>query len=299
MEKMHIKPILPNQELEKFRQEQLQLLQSDISFYQRLTELGIHEAQILNDIALFMDYHDDVRYCEKCPGFSSCQKERPYTQIYLAIEDGKIERKTCFCPYMKERRMLEKQFIVHDFPEEWFGVRKGDVDVSQSRRELLQFLLAVLKEEVEKKWLYLQGNSRMGKSYILSIFCQELIKKNPQWTCAFLDMPTRCKEWNDLIFQDKALLQEKINAYMEADILVLDDFGSEYQSDYIRDIVLAPLMQTRMKNNKITFISSRYSTKEIVELHGKTTAGKIKMKKMMETISDFAKKIKLLGVSVY
>lgn len=302
MEKMQMKTIMPKKELEAYREEQLQLLKSDVVFYNALLDLGLNEAQILNQIALFIDYHEDKKACENCLGLSFCKKERPYTQLCLVKEDEQMERKIRLCPYMQKRRMLEKQFLVHDFPDEWFGksLENKDVDIRNDRGQLIRFMAAIVRGTSLKNWLYLHGKTRLGKSYVLAVLCQELIAKHPHQTCAYLKTPSRFKELSDLSFVDKAQMQEKLNTYIDADILVLDDFGNEYQSDFVRDTILNPLLDARSKSNKITMFTSRYTLNELIELHGKTVAGKIKMKRQVrEVIENNAEIISLNCVSVY
>lgn len=305
MEKMQIKTIMPKNEIEAYREEQLQILKSDASFYQELLDLGYNEVQILNRISLFIDYHEDKKACENCLGLSFCKKERPYTQLCLVNEDEQVERKIRLCPFMQKRRRLEKQFLAHDFPDEWFGksFANGDVDVRNDRKDLIHFIMAVRRGDSLKKWLYLQGKTRLGKSYVLSIFCQELMEKNPDQTCVFLNVQSRFEELKNLSFVDKTQMQEKLNAYINADILVLDDIGNEYQSDFVRDTILNPLLDARSKSNKITMFTSRYTLNELTELYvdGKENfAGKIKMKRQVrEVIENNAEIISLKCVCVY
>lgn len=302
MEKMQIKTIMPKNELAAYREEQLQILKSDVSFYQELLDLGYSETQILNRISLFIDYHEDKKACENCLGLSFCKKERPYTQLCLVNEDDQIERKIRLCPFMQKRHRLEKQFLVHDFPDEWFGksFTRGDIDIHDDRQQLTRFITTMIRESSLKNWLYLHGKTRLGKSYVLSVLCQDLIEKHPHKTCAFLNVPLRFKELSDLSFVDKAQMLEKLNTYINADILVLDDFGNEYQSDFVRDTILNPLLDARSKSNKITMFTSRYTLNELIELHGKTVAGKIKMKRQVrEVIENNAEMISLKCVSVY
>ncbi len=302
MEKMQMKTIMPKKELEAYREEQLQLLKSDVAFYNTLLDLGLNEAQILNQIALFIDYHEDKKACKNCLGLSFCKKERPYTQLCLVKEDEQMERKIRLCPYMQKRRMLEKQFLVHEFPDEWFGKSLiKDVDTWNEREQLLRFIMCIIGGNSSKKWLYLHGKTRIGKSYILAVVCQEIITRHPHQTCVFLKIPLHFEELKKLAFSDdKTQLQEKLNTYIDADILVLDDFGNEHQSDFVRDTILNPLLDARSKSNKITMFTSRYTLNELIELHGKTVAGKIKMKRQVrEVIENNAEIISLKCVSVY
>ena len=64
----------------------------------------------------------------------------------------------------------------------------------------------------------------------------------------------------DLVRTIKAEITQGIEGYVEdlknCDVLILDDFGGESMSPYIRDEVLGAVLQDRMENKKLTFITT-------------------------------------------
>jgi primosomal protein DnaI len=65
----------------------------------------------------------------------------------------------------------------------------------------------------------------------------------------------------DLIRQIKSSistggLESTVDILKEADVLFLDDFGGETTTAFIRDEVLGAVLQDRMENKKLTFMTS-------------------------------------------
>ena len=61
--------------------------------------------------------------------------------------------------------------------------------------------------------------------------------------------------------------QEELNELLEklyyADVLVLDDIGSERMTKFIRDSLLFPVLDERLSNHKKTYFTSNYSLEDL------------------------------------
>lgn len=297
-----IKKILISNDLDRFKEEELNALYNDFLMQKYLNELNINVELVNEYLDIFLDINDDLHYCTSCPGIEKCKKKNPYLLIKPEIDGKYIERKMVFCPKMIQKRELENKFIVRDFYNEWVGksmYNKADFDISEIRKPLIIKCRDLLKSE-SKEWLYLYGPSRLGKSYIVTLLIQDLLKKNEGAKCAFLDSPTRIKELNDLSFTNKEEFNELLKKYMNVDYLVLDDFGNEYKNEYIRDTIIYPLLSCRAKENKPVYFTSHYSIKDLVSLYGITSLGKIKSQSLGDLIKIMSKKeIHLEGVKIY
>lgn len=291
-----------SQDLEKYKETELARLSQDPFIYPKLKKLGFTRGEVKEYLDIFLDYEEDLHYCETCPGIEKCQKKTPCFQIRPTKVGNQIERKLQFCPKMEERKKKQDRFLVMDFSPAWLDkdfMAQEDIDVSKSRIEIVKTLRGILKNQ-SQSWVYVSGKPRMGKSYLIATFLLEYLKENPTKKAAFLDMPLRLKELNDMSFQDKKIFQETLESYMNIDVLVLDDFGNGYMNEYIRDTVLFPLLNARLKENKLTLITSRFSLKQIQVMFGKTLAEKIKAEQLVNMILSLAKKeIVLEGISVY
>ena len=70
------------------------------------------------------------------------------------------------------------------------------------------------------------------------------------------------------------------------EVLVLDDFGGETPSSYIRDEVLLPILQERMIYKRPTFMSSNLNTEQLLEhlAEGKTGVDMTRASRVWERI---------------
>ena len=60
-------------------------------------------------------------------------------------------------------------------------------------------------------------------------------------------------------------INELVNELKRVPILILDDFGGESNTNFIRDEVLLPILQYRMVNKKPLFITSNLDEKGILD----------------------------------
>ena len=177
---------------------------------------------------------------------------------------------------------------------------QSDVDYVKNRLDILKSLTSLV-EETSKEWIYLYGGPRLGKSYLVASFLVTYLKKHPTKRGAFLDSSMRIKELSDLSFIDKNQFQQVLNSYIDIDVLVLDDFGSGYMSDFIRDTVVYPILNQRLKDKKLTIFVSKIPLKKLeTYLSGKSASGKIQAGQIVDIIRAMIKKeIPLEGISVY
>lgn len=304
MERAKLKTrIILSNDLEQYKDEKLKELYQDPYFLEFLKQYDLPKEMVRDSLGIFLDYVDDQHYCEKCPGIEKCAKKVPCMVAIPVIEETGIERKMQMCPKMFARRNIEKKLLVYDFPQEWLAndiFSQSDVDYVKNRLDILKSLTSLV-EETSKEWIYLYGGPRLGKSYLVASFLVTYLKKHPTKRGAFLDSSMRIKELSDLSFIDKNQFQQVLNSYIDIDVLVLDDFGSGYMSDFIRDTVVYPILNQRLKDKKLTIFVSKIPLKKLeTYLSGKSASGKIQAGQIVDIIRAMIKKeIQLEGISVY
>lgn len=304
MERAKLKTrIILSNDLEQYKDEKLKELYQDPYFLEFLKQYDLPKEMVRDSLVIFLDYVDDQHYCEKCPGIEKCAKKVPCMVAIPVIEETGIERKMQMCPKMFARRNIEKKLLVYDFPQEWLAndiFSQSDVDYVKNRLDILKSLTSLV-EETSKEWIYLYGGPRLGKSYLVASFLVTYLKKHPTKRGAFLDSSMRIKELSDLSFIDKNQFQQVLNSYIDIDVLVLDDFGSGYMSDFIRDTVVYPILNQRLKDKKLTIFVSKIPLKKLeTYLSGKSASGRIQAGQIVDIIRAMIKKeIPLEGISVY
>src|SRR5699024_11987745 len=75
------------------------------------------------------------------------------------------------------------------------------------------------------------------------------------------------------------LVEEKVDVFKHADVLMLDVIGAETQSAWFRDDILGSILQYRMMEQLPVFFTSNYTMKQLEERLAETTRGGIEQVK--------------------
>lgn len=132
----------------------------------------------------------------------------------------------------------------------------------------------------ESKGLYLFGNFGCGKTYLITVLFNELVKKG--FTSCIVYWPDLLREGINENFNSNLDYIKKVQ------LLLIDDIGSEYPSVWRRDDVLYPILKYRFDNGLTTFFTSNLSIKELEDHQtvNKTEQDKEKVDKVISLIKD-------------
>ena len=83
---------------------------------------------------------------------------------------------------------------------------------------------------------------------------------------------------------------------MNVEILLLDDIGAEYLTEWSRDEILEPILNYRMENNLATFFTSNYSIDEL-EKHFSLGGNSLRSRRILDRIKTLAKEVDLISES--
>ena len=91
-----------------------------------------------------------------------------------------------------------------------------------------------------------------------------------------------------------------MDLYVNVPVLVLDDFGNEYKSDYLRDTILFPILSERSKTEKITLFTSDFTFEEIAKMYSGKDSDRIRSNQLKRLLQAMCiAPIELKGLSVY
>ena len=144
----------------------------------------------------------------------------------------------------------------------------------------------------KQKAIYLYGTFGSGKTYILSALLNKLAEKNIKSIIIHVpELMRSIKEsFNDSSYKDK------MEALMNVEILLLDDIGAEYLTEWARDEILEPILNYRMENNLATFFTSNYSIDEL-EKHFSLGSNLLRARRILDRIKTLAKEVDLISES--
>ena len=260
---------------------------------------GIPENVIDDEITKVYDFVRDLNYCKNCPGVKKCAKENPMLCTRIVYTSGIIERQLVPCKEIIKRMNFERLFEVKDFPDEWLDISlRDDVDSSVGRKAALGKYTNYLKKGLND-WIYLIGNKRSGRSYLAAAMVVDAAKRGKGPIC-YLDSSLRIRELNDISLKRKEDFQKLLDFYSNVPILVLDDFGNEFKTDFIRDAIVFQILSNRLSKKLLTIFTSDFSIEDIQELYSTSKAGAIRARQIAGILKEGAgKEINLGEIAIY
>ncbi|MDD3712468.1 MAG: primosomal protein DnaI [Candidatus Izemoplasmatales bacterium] len=224
---------------------------------------------VIRSLNVFLAFREEKNICDKCGSLENCQLATVgYTPV-LEYNKDYISLAYRRCQYNKLSNAIDNIFAMY-VPKKIFNASLDDFDlVGETRKSINNYMLKFLKDYRKDnfvKGMYICGKYGTGKTYILAILANELAKLGHKVYFAYY--PDLARELKSSIGDGS--LEDKITAIKETEILMLDDIGGEYFSEFIRDEVLGPILQHRLLDNKPTFFSSNLNYNDLAKSFRKT-----------------------------
>lgn len=277
----------------------VEALRNDAEVYGELKKLNLSVGEVRSNIAKLADYQQDYNTCKHCPGVDKCPKKTPHISIYVYKDGNYVTTRYEPCKKIMEQIRLDNKYLYRDFPSEWKDSRIKGMDLSETRRPVINQFREIVKGKSNRS-VYLVGNHKVGKSFLLVTFANEFIALG-KGQVAVINSNQRFKELADLSYNDKEEFSKQMLLLSKVPLLIIDDFGQEYVYEYLRDQVVMPILNERNKNNRLTFFTSEFTIKEIQKLYsvGKN-GGEIRGKQLANILTDMCgEEFDLNGVSIY
>ena len=242
-------------------------LKNDAEVYPVIASLGLTKAEVRIGLATLIEYQDDVHICAQCPGLDNCPKARRGYCMSLSRERGNLHQN--FYPCKLQRAYEEGQALYsrRDFPEEWLGKGLRNIEHSASTRNpLLKEMVTILKRN-SGRWLYVLGDSKSGKSFVLACFANEVARLENG--VAFLNTKAVFDELKEQSLKAPGKFARNMNLLCCCPLVVFDGFGSEFKSRYVFETLLRPIIKARAEQGLLTAFSSRYPLEKAIAFYRK------------------------------
>ena len=189
----------------------------------------------------------------------------PQYQCKNCLDTGVCNGKECDCvKKLKSEYLLKKSGftkIPHQFIECFFGIF-DDPDYVQSLYSKMQDWCI----KGSKKNVIISGKTGLGKTFLLECMLSKLIEMNKfvVFTTAF-DLSQ-----NFLKYHTSPLLEKDkyIENYLNADVLIIDDLGTEPVLKNVTEEYLYLILNQRMFENKPFLISTNLEPSRILDRYG-------------------------------
>lgn len=256
-------------------------IKNDQSLIDELTKLGISEKEIPFYVNILFDYQSQKKGCASCPGEEKCSLSAKGSYMSLMIGDsGKLTYSLGPCPEAMKKEMIKASYIYHDFDDELLDLRSAPK--GKTKGGAYKDLVSCARKNATSSWGYVTGESGSGKTHQLIGICNDFAKNG--FAVAYLNFPQRSEEMKNMAMKDRESFSKMIGRLTSCTVLVLDDFGDEYKSDYLIDAVLLPLLLERARKKKITYFVSAYSLNELQSLYLTSSKAKANARRLIDLI---------------
>ena len=210
----------------------------------------IKDYQVLD----FLTFNEENTNCKICKGINECKNSK---RGFKPILDKDNNIAYVRCKYMQNEIDLalksEKRNIMY-LPKKVLEAKFSEFRLDTPNRikcmNYMNDFINKIDNNEYAKGAYIQGDLGRGKSYILSALANELVDRGHQVT--FVYFPDLINDLKD----DFDKLNKKINELKNTEILIIDDFGVGVMTGWVRDSIIAPILNYRMSDLKPMFISS-------------------------------------------
>lgn len=203
------------------------------------------------DVLKIMTFLEEKENCSKCKKLADCKNSSIGYESFIT-EDNQIYCSECkyLQEDLKKKRKSSKLKMLYLPPQLMAATISGFRIDTENRQNCMKYICDFIRSKNYHKGAYIYGDVGVGKTYLLAALANELMKREKETLFVYFpDMINELKNNFDL-------LNERINELKNVEILIIDDFGVGAMTQWVRDSILAPILNYRMLSEKPLFISS-------------------------------------------
>lgn len=269
-----------------------------IQFLQEHPE--INKRTIEKRLNRLYEYITQSNNCAQCSKLHSCinlvqglTPKLQYVNDDIQLTYEKCSNLLHYEKDVKKDRLIQSLYM----PSEILNAKIDNIFMDPNRVEAITAIdqfLEVAKKRIPQRGIFFSGPFGVGKTYFLGAIANELQALNISSTLIY--MPEFVREIQGSISDNT--VQDKVNVFKEAEVLMIDDIGAENLSAWFRDEVLGAILQYRMMENMPVFFTSNYTMEQLEEVLATTTRGnveKVKAGRIMERIKQLSTEVVVGG----
>lgn len=272
-------------DVDKIKKKVLSSYQDDTFFQNAYQKLKGNNNNL--DLVDVIEVIENQRLCQNCKGLVECKQEMK--GHFLNIVSNNLTYQDCsYLIRQKELKAKYRNLIYSSMNIEQELPTLKEIEINAQRATVIKHMGALLDSKTSKA-LFLSGAPGVGKTFIVEALLNEYLKQGVK--CAYVLLNELAAKMKTLYYsfenEDKAEFNYLLNQLQKVSVLVIDDIGSERVDAFLRDEVLFPILDYRMKHRLITNFTSNY-TLEMLDRHYRNTSAKldepIKASRLMERI---------------
>lgn len=291
------------QENENFKENYIKIKQEVLNDPEIKTFLSLHPGltrkEIEKNLIKLYEYKTQSKQCDQCVSFEKCKNILQGYSPILHVENNEIHlsyekchSKIAYEKQMQQQKLVQSLYMPREILDAKIENIASDAERSNAIREIINFIEQT-KSALPNKGIYFYGPFGVGKTYFLGALANKLKEFNISSTLIY--MPEFVREIKSSLKDDS--INEKIDFFKNADVLMIDDIGAEMQSAWFRDEILGSILQYRMMERLPVFFTSNYSLKQLEGQLASTRAGveTVKAGRIIERIKQVSKEVEIVG----
>lgn len=267
------------------------------TFKATIQKLNLKDSEIREHLPTFLALISPENDEQSCADLSQCTAKKHHVLKVFRNAQGRIERTMQPCRLYQQALEVEHHLLYADFPKRWRPIpyqTAGGLE-RRERKELNERIDKLIGAQ-SLKWLYLVGGITSGKNELFSSVALALAMQHR--TVAFLNAPQRINEWTSNSIREKEAFEKEFKALQEVEVVIFDEFGNEFKSDFVRDRIVYPFLLERLKNKKITIFISDFDIDDVVKMYRLNTGGEIRAKQLGNLLKEACgAELKMQGIT--
>ncbi len=269
----------------KLKQEYIKALEDD-KFRNLINCLKFDEALAMKYTSRLKETAIEFDNCKNCHNLASCKNKIIGFALTPTKDCNIINFSYKECHY-KNVDSYKDNVEYFDVPPMIRNASIKDLYKDKNRIEIIKKMKSYIDNYFtnKEKAIYLHGSFGSGKTYIIASLFNELAKKNVK--SIVIHLPDFLRGLKDAFATDYS---ERYDIIKKVPLLLIDDIGAEYLTNWSRDEVLEPLLQYRMDNNLATFFTSNFTIEEL-EKHlavSSNSVDRVKARRIIERIKQLS-----------
>lgn len=268
--------------------EQTKKVLSDEDIRQFISEKSIEKEMVIKYLSRFKEYfkYRDTGLNGKYP-----KLKFENNQILVGYEFSKEDEQR-----IKNgvRKGISRDYITSKTK----GVTFDDIEVDPTNAFLKKQLIELVENYCygdSQNGLWIHGKVGIGKTYIVSAMANALASKGAGVVFVnWLNTITQITDSYSYRNHESHEKEYQINKLSKAEILIIDDIGTEKSSQHNLKDVLYQILENRTNALKPTFFTSNYSIAEYEDINA-NNVGRMDAERLTERIEMLAKEVRLTG----
>lgn len=252
-------------DIKEYRQQLIKEIYADKELMSELNNLNVSSRMIEDNASFVYEYLEAKKSVSACAKAGLCLQENHFHNLKLNVDGKFITTEIAACPLFAKEQALISRFVIRDFPSSALKLRFKDLVERKSFNAFRAEMFRLIKDE--RQSVFVTSPHNLGVLEESVIFIMQALMDNETVRAGVINLPRLVSEFATDIYDKKMEIDNRLNYLREIDYLVIDELGNEETNNLIRDVIIFPLINSRIKDNKKTVFLSELSLEELTRLY--------------------------------